>query len=283
MCIPVFNGERFLRQTLDSVFAQTFEDFEVVVSDNCSTDGTSALLERYDDRRLRVMRNRENIGAIANWNQVRAEARGAYVKLLPADDVLAPHCLARQVAVLDDPAHAGVVMVAGKRDIVDEDDQVLLRDRGLAGLRGVVRGHDAVRHTVRAGTNVFGEPAAVLVRQEALAQCRPFTSSRPYMVDVELWCEVLSHGDLYALAETVATFRVSGTSESAKEARSQARQAQELFRALHQASPDVVRRRDVLTGAARAVALAHSRRLLYRVLARRAVRASSSDQVSGRH
>lgn len=269
VCIPVYNGERFLGRTLDSVLAQTFGDFEVVVSDNCSTDGTLALLDRYDDSRLRVMRNATNLGVIANWNQVRAEARGAYVKLLPADDVLAADCLARQVAVLEDPAHAEVVMVAAKRDIVDEDDRVLLRDRGLAGLRGLVRGRDAIRHTVRAGTNIFGEPAAVLVRNEALARCRPFAATRPYMVDVELWCEVLAHGDLYALPETVATFRVSAQSESAKEARSQARQARELFWALHRSSPAVVRRRDVVVGALRSVAMAHSRRLLYRLLSLR--------------
>ena len=267
VCIPVYNGERFLGRTLDSVFAQTFGDFEVVVSDNCSTDGTVALVERYDDPRLRLVRNPENIGAIRNWNQVRAQARGDYVKLLPADDVLAPDCLARQVAVFEDPAHAGVVMVAAKRDIVDEHDRVLLRDRGLAGMRGVVRGPDAIRRAVRNGTNVFGEPAAVLVRNEVLARCRPFGDVRPYMVDLELWCEVLTHGDLYALPETLATFRVSGASESAKEARSQARQGRALFRALHESAPDVVRRQDVVVGAVRSVAMAQSRRVLYRLLA----------------
>lgn len=258
--IPVFNGALHIGETLSSVLAQTVDDFEVVVSDNCSTDSTVDIVRSFGDPRIRVVSNDSNIGAIANWNRVRSEARGDFVKLLPADDLLYPACLEKQLAGFE--ASPRVTLVAGKRDIIDEDGRALVRARGLAGMRGCVDGAEVLRRTVRSGTNIFGEPAFALIRRDVLDDTPPFTEHLPYVVDLRLYCDLMRRGDLYAVDETVGAFRVQLRSESVGLAKAQAIQVRALFRELA-ASSDGITAADLRVGALRAEGVARMRRTLY--------------------
>lgn len=87
--MPVYNGERFIREALDSLLAQTFADFELIISDNASTDATESICRSYAERdaRVRYLRQRKNIGAIPNFQAVLNEARGEYFMWAAADDV----------------------------------------------------------------------------------------------------------------------------------------------------------------------------------------------------
>jgi hypothetical protein len=102
--LPVYNGERFLQQAVDSVLSGSFRDFELIISDNCSTDGTESIARDYAsrDQRVRYVRNDRNIGPVANFNQAFRLARGGYFKWLAYDDVCGPDLLARCVGLLDD-------------------------------------------------------------------------------------------------------------------------------------------------------------------------------------
>lgn len=101
--LPVFNGERFLKFALDSLIGQTFTDFELIISDNASTDGTMRICQDYAarDPRIRYYRNVENIGAAANFNRVFDLARGELFKWAAADDVISPTFLERCIEVID--------------------------------------------------------------------------------------------------------------------------------------------------------------------------------------
>lgn len=87
--MPVFNGGKYIREALDSLLAQTFTDFELIISDNASTDGTEAICKEYEekDSRIRYVRQTENRGAAANFRFVLGEARGEYFMWAAADDV----------------------------------------------------------------------------------------------------------------------------------------------------------------------------------------------------
>lgn len=91
--LPVYNGERYLAAAVDTILGQTFEDFELIIADNASTDGTAAIARDFAkrDARVRYVRNATNIGAIANFNLVFKLARGEYFKWNGYDDML-PHC-----------------------------------------------------------------------------------------------------------------------------------------------------------------------------------------------
>lgn len=265
VCIPAYNAARFIDEAVRSVLEQTFDDFELVVVDDASGDGTVERIEAYRDNRIRIFRNPENIGAAANWNRAVGLARGRFVKILCSDDVLRPGALSRQVKILE--AHPGVALAAGRRDIVDETGRVLIRGRGLGRLRGVVPGHEALKATVRSGTNLFGEPACVLLRREFMARCGAFSASRQYMIDLDYWCRMLRFGPLFAQEETVAAFRVSLQAWSVELVRQQSSQAIQLFGDLHRDSPASVAGQDVARGALRARTLAAARSASYRLLA----------------
>lgn len=274
----MYNAAAFIGDTLRSILAQDVAGLEVVVVDDASTDRSCAVVDAIGDPRLRLVRNPQNQGAATTWNRALSEVGGRYVKLVCHDDTLAPGALAAQVAALE--AHPEVALVAGRRDIVDEDGRTLLRARGLAGLAGVVPGRQAIRATVRSGTNIFGEPAAVMTRRELISRCGPFSSARPYVIDLDYWCRMLRLGDLYAADRTVASFRVVQTSWSVALAARQGAEVVSLFEALRSADPDSITKMDLRAGALRARALMWSRGASYRVLRARS-RERSNAQVSG--
>lgn len=101
--MPVYNGERHIRETIEFLLRQTYTDFELIVSDNASTDGTQGICEKYMamDSRIRYHRNKENIGAQANYNAVFLRARGAYFKWASSNDICDPRFLEACVRQLD--------------------------------------------------------------------------------------------------------------------------------------------------------------------------------------
>jgi Glycosyltransferases involved in cell wall biogenesis len=176
--VPSFNNASFIEATMDSILAQTFEDFELIVADHSSADGTWELLQRYlTDPRVRLLRTEAGGGAPRNWERVTAAARGELLKLVCGDDIIYPDCLRRQVEAMD--ANPSVVLVAAQRDLIDARGALLLSRRGLAGLTGRVAGRVAARHTVVAGSNIFGEPACVLFRRETLQDAGGWDAGTP--------------------------------------------------------------------------------------------------------
>ena len=101
--LPVFNGEQFIRAAVESILAQSFSDFELIISDNASTDMTPAICREYAQRdsRIRFIQQSENRGGAWNFNHVFSLARGSYFKWAPCDDVIAPTYLERCIEALD--------------------------------------------------------------------------------------------------------------------------------------------------------------------------------------
>jgi glycosyltransferase involved in cell wall biosynthesis len=123
--MPVFGGERFIRDAIDSVLAQTYGDWELLVSDNASTDATAAIAREYAarDSRIRVVVQPENLGAAPNFNFTFHETTGEFFMWLPHDDAIRPTWLERCVAALD--ADSGVELVYGQELSIDGEGAVL--------------------------------------------------------------------------------------------------------------------------------------------------------------
>lgn len=219
VCIPVYNGAEFIAQAIESVLAQSFMDFELVILDNASIDGTLDVASRFADPRIRVERNQATTGAGANWNRALRAARGEFVKLVSADDYLYEQCLERQLEGFV-AGGENVVLVTSPRDIVDESGRRLMT-RGLSRF-GLVRGSDARRRVVRSGTNPLGETASALMRASAVERVGGFDESDPYTIDVDYWMRLLETGDLFVVDGPLSAYRVSAGSWSASVAGSQA-------------------------------------------------------------
>lgn len=122
--LPVYNGERYIRYALDSLINQTYRDFELIISDNASTDSTVMICQEYAarDPRIRFVRNTENVGAAKNFNQAFWRSRGEYFKWAAADDVISPSFLEECVAVLDQ--NPDVVLAYTKADRIDSSGEI---------------------------------------------------------------------------------------------------------------------------------------------------------------
>lgn len=119
IAVPVYNCERYLARSLDSLLGQTYGDFELVISDNASTDGSEEICRHYErlDRRVRYIRRTDNIGGPGNFRYVWSECRGEYHKWSTADDYWAPGFLGAAVALLD--AQPDVVLCHPRAQLVD--------------------------------------------------------------------------------------------------------------------------------------------------------------------
>jgi glycosyltransferase involved in cell wall biosynthesis len=266
--VPSYNNASFIGATMDSILAQSFEDFEVVVADHSSADGTWELLQRYAaDPRVRLLRTETGGGAPANWQRVTDAARGELLKLVCGDDVIHPDCLRVQVEAMD--ANPSVVLVAARRDLIDARGDILVSGRGLAGLTGRVSGRTAARHSVVSGSNIFGEPACVLIRRETLRDAGGWDGRYPYVIDLSTYVNVLLRGDFLGIDESLAAFRLSSSQWSVHLAREQSRQVIGFHHRIAADASGLLSRADLLRGDARARGMAFVRRLAYLWVGRR--------------
>jgi glycosyltransferase involved in cell wall biosynthesis len=203
--IPTYNYARYLPEAIDSVLAQDFGDFEIIIADDASTDNTPEVCRMYEakDPRIRFFRHKKNLGMVENWNWCLQQARGKYIKYLLADDKFAkPYALKRLVGALEQP---GVSLSVSARILIDESSQITgiwnplgRKNRAINGTRVSVR-------CLNRNTNLIGEPTAVLFRKTDAG--RGFDPAFRQLVDLEMWLNLLQCGDLAYLHEPLCCFR----------------------------------------------------------------------------
>jgi len=182
VCIPVFNGERYILDCISSVFEQNYTNYELLIVDNCSTDETSAIVEKIEDARLKYIRNEENIGSIRNFNKCIKEAQGEYFLLLPHDDLLLPGCLMEFVSKFDDPkvgfAYSAICVVdehgVTKYSKVNHVESLLLSSE----------------ETIIDVVNYFVPIQLAMARTEILQRLGGFDIQYGLFCDVHLWLSV---------------------------------------------------------------------------------------------
>jgi glycosyltransferase involved in cell wall biosynthesis len=166
--VPVYNGERFLRRTVESLLAQTFPDFELIVSDNASTDATEAIARELAsrDRRVRYHRQPTNLGVAGNYNFLLDQARAPYFKWATADDPCEPRFLERCVEALD--ADPGAVLAYPRAQFIDDEGRPLdIEDPGFP-----LAGPPAERMRYVIGAGHWVNAILGLIRTDALRRTR---------------------------------------------------------------------------------------------------------------
>jgi glycosyltransferase involved in cell wall biosynthesis len=190
VCIPTYNREYLLKETLDSVFAQTYKDFEVVIVDDGSTDGTKQMLEKngYNVRYYR----QENAGDAVARNKLIELADGKYISFLDSDDLLYPDALERMVEAV--PDNTEDVIVYGPYIAIDEYGNVLYRRKKKL--------YDG-RITEYLFENILIHSCGSLFPKKILIETGGFDTSLPVCSDYDLWLRLSLQYDFISLEKPV--------------------------------------------------------------------------------
>lgn len=222
ICIPTHNGAAFLAETLASAVTQTFDDFEVVIVDDLSTDDTFDIASRFaqSDGRVRVERNTERAGSgAANAKRYLELARGTWIKVLNQDDLMAPTCLARMLSA----GARGPLVICWhdylfEAEIDPEIRAVYERTPTLAAeLPGAFADSETFCRAVlrHSGMNFIGPTSSCLIHRDCFTKYGIFDPAFSFFPDLDYWTRVGSREGLAIAAEPLVTFRVHGGSISA--------------------------------------------------------------------
>lgn len=197
--IPTYNYAHILDETIQCVLNQTYQDFELIVVDDNSTDNTIQVVEKYlKDERVKFFRNEKNLGTAGNWNKCLEHAKGEYIKYLCADDLLHPEILERYVPIMDQNQNVSLI-TCHKQEFGSSERELTIP------FSGIVKGTDMIYQTLK-HYNWIGEPTLAMFRKRDVDKIGVFEDYL-WIVDWEMWVRLLSVGDCYIVNETLAFIR----------------------------------------------------------------------------
>ena len=208
---PVYNGEKFLSQCIDSVLSQTYEKWEYLIVNNCSTDDTLKIAQKYaeQDSRIQVHSNQNFLDMIENWNhaikQISSESK--YCKVIHADDILLPESIEKMVLHAEKNPSAGIIgsyYLRGK----------LVKGTGIPYPISIVNGKEICRSTLRKDYYLFGSPTSTLIRSEIIRNKRTVYNVDNYHADVELCLDILQEYNFGFIHQVLSYTRTHEDSQS---------------------------------------------------------------------
>ncbi len=202
--VPVYNTGPYLASALDSIFAQSFTDFELIAVDDGSTDGSSNVLADLanGEPRMRVL-SQANGGIVSALNNGIAEAKGTYIARMDGDDIAYPGRIAAQVERLDD--QSDVVALGTQFRLVDPDGRALKHSP-------VPCDHDALEARLLRDQSLSICHPSAMIRRSALEEIGGYSADYPHAEDVDLWLRLAEVGKLANLEKTLLDYRMHHSS-----------------------------------------------------------------------
>ena len=224
VCLPSYNYARFLGEAIASVLAQTYQDFELIIVDDASSDGSEEIIHRFPDQRVRFFRHEANLGPVRTWNRCLSLARGEYLCFLCADDLFRPRKLEVQSALLERNPQACLVHSDGFAIDAAGKRMALFRAR----FPGALQSHLAESHVSKgreefkrllAGYNYIHLSSAMF-RRRCWEEVGGFDERFPYAADWDFWLRLALVGDVAYTPELLFSVRWHGANLTAEMKRS---------------------------------------------------------------
>ncbi len=207
--MPAYNAERYIREAIESILNQTFSDFELIVINDGSTDGTLECIRSFGDERIKIINNKQNLGIIRSRNIGLQASRGEYIAKMDADDISLNTRLQRQVNYLDQ--HPEVAVIACKLAVMDESGELIK----VWPEDYFISTNQQIRETLPK-TNCIGQPTVMMRAQ--IAKAIGYNEDYKHNEDWGLWLDLLSKGDVISkLNEVLVHYRVHATSTTVTE------------------------------------------------------------------
>lgn len=203
VCMPVYNAARYLRECIDSILAQTFTDFELLIVDDGSTDNSRDIVRSYRDKRIRLMENRHDY--IGSLNKLLDEAKGKYIARMDADDVMMPDRLAAQFEYMEE--HGEVTVVGGRFQIIgkEKDEQ-----------NGAKRTEE-VTIEMLVNCNTVAHPTVMMRKEDIKKHNLQYNRDFIYAEDYKLWLDTLHAGlRIVNITNILIAYRLSDGQVTAK-------------------------------------------------------------------
>lgn len=215
--IPTYNSAATIRNTIESILRQTYTNLEINVVDDKSKDNTLEIVKQIQneclqsgDRRIRIYENEKNLGMSGNWTKCLSVARGEFVKLICADDMMDEEALEKEIKAMEE--HPSVNLVESDTRLVDITGKTTGRFPRYRK-SGVVDGKKVARTSI-IWNNFFGAPVNNLIRKSVLEKVGYFDSAFVYILDFEMWMRIACEGDIYIIHEMLNSFTVRNDSNT---------------------------------------------------------------------
>jgi glycosyltransferase involved in cell wall biosynthesis len=215
VCIPTYNRPEYLRRAVESVLAQTYPQFEIIITDNSTNDDSATLAAMWKDPRVRYYKNDGNVGPVVSSNRAVSLSNGKYIKFLMDDDLLKPRCLERMVKAFEENPTAGIVMAP--MELIDQDDHRIFP-------RFYVFQKMDYRYRYQVGDQLIDRkrllrdfltrdypctvPSGFMFRAEALKQAGQFSAEADFAGDLEMCMRIAPDWDFYYVDEVLSSWRL---------------------------------------------------------------------------
>ena len=200
ICIPAYNAERFISQTVESALAQDYPNLEIIVSDDCSIDRTQIILQVYNTKGVRLIKQNQNLGMHGNWNAVIRSSHGKYIVKLDADDLLAPQYVSNMVSIME--AYPEVTFSHCGCRLIDAEGRFLGYERSI-------RGSFIGKGFKEWPRYVLGSRAVniVMLRRSAFDSVGGYDERFRYSGDWKMHRDLLQLGDVFYNDQILASYR----------------------------------------------------------------------------
>ena len=206
ICIPTYNVERTIMGSLRSILNQTYRNLEIIIVDNASTDSTLRTLKKFKDFRIKIYRNKKNIGAEHNWTKCVKLATGDYIAIFHADDIYNHRIIEKQIKILED--YPSVLAVFTMADYINSYDKII----GGCNLPPELKHKNIYNFSeifipVLNQKNIFITPSA-MVRGEIFKKVMPFNWDHfKTAADLDMWLRISKMGQIAILDEKLINYR----------------------------------------------------------------------------
>ena len=213
ICVPIYNAEKTVMSTLQSILNQTYHNLELLVVDNASTDNTLGLLQQINDHRLVIHRNERNIGGEANYSKCIGLANGEYIAVFHADDLYMPNMVEKQVQAFQDNPSVGAVFTLA--NLINEKGKVIAEAKLPVKLRGKgIYYLPEIFISILENGNFLMCPSC-MVRGKLYKELVPLDVDRfGTSDDLDMWLRMLEKHPVAILDEKLMSYRLSNRKES---------------------------------------------------------------------
>lgn len=198
ICIPAYNRPEYLRMAIKSVLNQSFYNFELIISDDCSPINLNLIVSEFRDDRIKYFRQKNNLGFINNWNFCLDKCSGEFIKIMGDDDILLDNCIEDELVGF---SNGNVGLVYSNLSIINEDNLDVVSADGknvykLFDSDTVISGSNLIKKYFL-GELMIGLPAAVLFRSSLIKKIGKFDKNIGSPADIDMWLRIMKVSDFY--------------------------------------------------------------------------------------